>query len=70
MKKKNNDNSVMINKLYDHCEEFTETTIACVKCGIDKTLHTDAYYASENFYNEGWRIIRGNKCYCPDCAKK
>jgi hypothetical protein len=64
----NKDISVEIDKLYDHCEEFIKTIIKCNNCGSSTTLHTDAYCASDRYYNEGWRIIDGN-CFCPICTK-
>ena len=65
--KKKNDNSAMIDKLYDHCEEFTYTIIICDECDKNIEVRVDAIYASKKFYNNGWRVI-DDKCYCPNCA--
>ena len=51
-------------------EMTTEHSIRCSNCrNIDKTYNCDEDYASEYFYNKGWRIKFNNYCYCPKCAE-
>ncbi len=54
-------------QLHDFCLE--ETTVECGKCKTISGHMGDADYASERFFEEGWKATPNN-IYCPKCAKK
>lgn len=46
-----------------------EASIECTKCKSgDLEMHTDQYYAADEFFKKGWRATPNN-VYCPKCAK-
>jgi hypothetical protein len=52
-------------ELLDFCKE--ETTIECHQCHIEARENTDALNAIDDFFDSGWRVIKG-KCMCPACV--
>ena len=48
----------------------TMHSIQCTNCReIARRYNCDEEYASEQFYNDGWRIKEDEYVYCPKCAE-
>ena len=49
---------------------ITENVIFCNGCSEKDSISCDPENAADYFFNEGWRVTRSQKVYCPECAAK
>lgn len=57
----------------DDLYNYITTTheIECINCDTTDAIgDCDEIDALEYFFNEGWRVTKGEMVYCPKCAKK